>query len=194
MGILFLVGARASGKTTIGKALARSLGLPFADTDQHLLQGAGLTVEQIVAAEGWPGFRKRESLALREVADAHPAGCVVSTGGGMVLAGENRQLMQQRGMVVFLDAPAQTLAERLSRNPINNQRPSLTGKGLIEEIGQILDERRRLYEEAAHHSVDASRPMAAVCREIVELWKSRNHSNQNPSGRNPPNRNPSGHA
>ena len=84
MSILFLVGARASGKTTIGKALARSLGLPFADTDQHLLHRAGLTVEQIVAAEGWPGFRSRESQALQEVADAHPAGCVVSTGGGMV--------------------------------------------------------------------------------------------------------------
>ena len=171
MSILFLVGARASGKTTIGKALARSLGLPFADTDQHLLHRAGLTVEQIVAAEGWPGFRSRESLALQEVSDAHPAGCVVSTGGGMVLAEENRLLMRQRGMVIFLDAPAQTLAERLSRNPVNCQRPSLTGKGLIEEIGQILDERRHLYEQAAHHIVDASQPLPVICRHIEQLWQ-----------------------
>lgn len=173
MSILFLVGARASGKTTIGKALARSLGLPFADTDQHMLQRANLTVEQIVAAEGWPGFRTRESLALQEVAGAHPAGCVVSTGGGMVLAEENRLLMRQRGMVVFLDAPVQTLAERLSRNPANSQRPSLTGKGLIEEISQVLDERRHLYELAAHHIVDASRPMPVVCRHIEQLWQQR---------------------
>ena len=173
MSILFLVGARASGKTTIGKALARSLDLPFADTDQHLLHRAGLTVEQIVAAEGWPGFRIRESQALQEVADAHPAGCIVSTGGGMVLAEANRLLMRQRGMVIFLDAPVQILAERLSRNPVNSQRPSLTGKGLIEEIGQVLGERRHLYEQAAHHIVDASRPMAVVCQHIAQLWHDR---------------------
>ena len=171
MSILFLVGARASGKTTIGKALAKSLGLPFVDTDQHMLRRAGLTVEQIVASEGWPGFRTRESNALREVVADHAQGCVVATGRGMVLAEENRTLMRQCGMVVFLDAPVQTLAERLSRNPVASQRPSLTGKGLIEEIGQVLEERRHLYEQAAHHIVDASRSMPAVCRKIEHLWR-----------------------
>lgn len=171
MSILFLVGARASGKTTIGKALAKSLALPFVDTDQHMLQRANLTVEQIVATEGWPGFRSRESNALKEVVADHAQGGVVSTGGGMVLAEENRTLMRQCGMVIFLDAPVHTLAERLSRNPVASQRPSLTDKGLIEEIGQVLEERRHLYEQAAHHIVDASRPMSAVCREIEQLWR-----------------------
>jgi len=171
MGILFLVGARASGKTTIGKALAKKLALPFADTDQHLLDSAGRTVDQIVEAEGWPGFRQRESLALIEVADAHTKGGVVATGGGMVLAEENRTLMRQRGMVIFLDAPVQVLAERLGRNPLNSQRPSLTGKGLVEEISDVLAQRRPLYEAAAHHRVDASQPLSAICRHIAELWK-----------------------
>ena len=170
MGILFLVGARASGKTTIGKAMAKKLALPFADTDQHLLASAGRTVDQIVEAEGWAGFRQRESLALREVADAHTGGCVVSSGGGMVLAEANRTLMRQRGMVIFLDAPVRVLAERLSHNPLGSQRPSLTGKGLVEEIGEVLAERRPLYEAAAHHIVDASRPLQSICRHIAELW------------------------
>lgn len=170
MGILFLVGARASGKTTIGKALAKKLALPFADTDQHLLDSAGRTVDQIVEAEGWPGFRQRESHALMEVANAHANGCVVATGGGMVLAEANRELMRQCGMVVFLDAPVQVLAERLGRNPLNNQRPSLTGKGLVEEISDVLSQRRPLYEAAAHHTVDASQPLSAICRHIAELW------------------------
>ena len=173
MGILYLVGARASGKTTIGKTLANKLGLPFADTDQHLLESAGRTVDQIVEAEGWPGFRQRESAALREVTDAHKGGCVVSTGGGMVLAEANRTLMRQRGMVVFLDAPVEVLAERLGRNPLNSQRPSLTGKGLVDEIGDVLNERRPLYEAAAHHIVDASRPLSSICRHIADLWKTR---------------------
>ena len=62
-------------------------------------------------------------------------------------------------MVVFLDAPVQVLAERLGRNPLNSQRPSLTGQGLVEEISQVLAERRALYEAAAHH--DAYRPRTA---------------------------------
>ena len=171
MGILYLVGARASGKTTVGKALAKKLGMPFADTDQHLLESAGCSVDQIVETEGWPGFRLRESTALREVSDAHPRGCVVSTGGGMILAEANRSLMRQRGMVVFLDATVEVLAERLGRNPLNSQRPSLTGKGLVEEISDVLNERRPLYEASAHHVVDASRPLSAICRHIADLWK-----------------------
>ena len=171
MGILYLVGARAPGKTTVGKTLAKKLGLPFADTDQLLLESAGRTVDQIVEAEGWPGFRQRESAALREVTDAHKSGCVVSTGGGMVLAETNRTLMRQRGMVVFLDAPEEVLAERLGRTPLNSQRPSLTGKGLVEEISDVLNERRPLYEAAAHHIVDASRPLQSICRHIADLWK-----------------------
>lgn len=175
MDIIFLVGARACGKTTVGKALAKKLKLPFADTDQHLLDSAGQSVDQIVEAEGWPGFRQRESTALREVTDAHAHGCVVSTGGGMVLAEANRTLMRQNGMVVFLDAPVEVLAERLSRNPLNSQRPSLTGKGLVDEIGDVLNERRPLYEAAAHHIVDASRPLSSICRHIADLWKTRAH-------------------
>ena len=173
MDIIFLVGARACGKTTVGKALAKKLKLPFADTDQHLLDSAGRSVDQIVEAEGWPGFRQRESTALREVTDAHAHGCVVSTGGGMVLAEANRTFMRQHGVVFFLDAPVQVLAERLGRNPLNSQRPSLTGKGLVEEISEVLNERRPLYEAAAHHVVDASRPLPSICRHIAGLWNAR---------------------
>ena len=175
MDVIFLVGARACGKTTVGKALAKKLMLPFADTDQHLLDNAGRSVDQIVEAEGWAGFRQRESAALREVTNARTHGGVISTGGGMVLAEANRVFMRQYGMVVFLDAPVEVLAERLGRNPLSSQRPSLTGKGLMEEIGDVLKERRPLYEAAAHHIVDATRPLPSICRHIADLWKTRAH-------------------
>lgn len=175
MDVIFLVGARACGKTTVGKALAKKLKLPFADTDQHLLDNAGRSVDQIVEAEGWAGFRQRESAALREVTNARTHGGVISTGGGMVLAEANRVFMRQYGMVVFLDAPVEVLAERLGRNPLSSQRPSLTGKGLVEEIGDVLKERRPLYEAAAHHIVDATRPLPSICRHIADLWKTRAH-------------------
>ena len=175
MDVIFLVGARACGKTTVGKALAKKLKLPFADTDQHLLDNAGRSVDQIVEAEGWAGFRQRESAALREVTNARTHGGVISTGGGMVLAEANRVFMRQYGMVVFLDAPVEVLAERLGRNPLSSQRPSLTGKGQVEEIGDVLKERRPLYEAAAHHIVDATRPLPSICRHIADLWKARAH-------------------
>ena len=175
MDVIFLVGARACGKTTVGKALAKKLKLPFADTDQHLLDNAGRSVDQIVEAEGWAGFRQRESAALREVTNARTHGGVISTGGGMVLAETNRVFMRQYGMVVFLDAPVEVLAERLGRNPLSSQRPSLTGKGQVEEIGDVLKERRPLYEAAAHHIVDATRPLPSICRHIADLWKTRAH-------------------
>ena len=93
----------------------------------------------------------------------------------MVLAEANRVFMRQYGMVVFLDAPVEVLAERLGRNPLSSQRPSLTGKGLVEEIGDVLKERRPLYEAAAHHIVDATRPLPSICRHIADLWKTRAH-------------------
>ena len=70
MAAIFLVGARAAGKTTVGLELARLLDCPFTDTDQHLRQSLGRSVAEVVAAEGWPGFRARESAALREVTGA----------------------------------------------------------------------------------------------------------------------------
>ena len=86
MPLIFLVGPRACGKTTVGRTLARRLGLPFVDTDHFLHHQTGRTVAQIVAAEGWPGFRRLESEALRATAGLHQtSGAVIATGGGMVL-------------------------------------------------------------------------------------------------------------
>ena len=78
---IYLVGARAAGKTTFGGALARQLGCNYVDTDIHLRETTGETVADIVAREGWDGFRKRESAVLRAVT---APGTVIATGGGIV--------------------------------------------------------------------------------------------------------------
>lgn len=169
MSILFLVGARASGKTTLGKRLSQCLDLPFADTDHYLLRADGRTVADIVAAEGWPGFRAKERAALLHVTRTFSGGGVVSTGGGIVLDAANRNLMRERGTVFYLSAPIELLAERLRRNPLTAQRPSLTGSGLIEELRLVLEERQPFYRSAAHHILDARRPLEELCREIKGL-------------------------
>lgn len=170
MTMIFLVGARAAGKTTIGRMLAKKLDLPFVDMDQHLLHIDGRTVDEIVAQEGWPGFRARESDNLRQVTQAFAGGCVVGTGGGIVLAEQNRRFMREHGMVVYLEAPVDVLTQRLIRNPLNSQRPSLTGRGLLEEMAQVLDERQPLYHDAAHHIVDSTHTQAEICRRIQDFW------------------------
>ncbi|HGP3602280.1 TPA: shikimate kinase, partial [Yersinia enterocolitica] len=91
---IFMVGARGAGKTTIGKALAQALGYRFIDTDLFMQQTLQSSVAEIVAREGWDGFRLRESMALQTVTAPKT---VVATGGGAVLSHDNRTFMRQHG-------------------------------------------------------------------------------------------------
>lgn len=150
---IFLVGARGCGKTTVGIALAQALGRGFVDTDNYLLTSTNMSVADIVAQEGWDGFRARETQALKSVTSPE---VVVATGGGMVLAECNRQFMCEQGVVIYLRAPAQILADRLEAFPQEGQRPTLTGKPITDEIVEVLAAREALYRQAAHYVVDAS--------------------------------------
>ena len=161
---IYLVGARAAGKTTFGGALARQLGCNYVDTDIHLRE----TVADIVAREGWDGFRKRESAVLRAV----PApGTVIATGGGMVLAEENRRFMRENGIVLYLSAPAEVLASRLQANPNAAQRPTLTGKSIAEEVAEVLAAREPLYRETATHILNAAATPKELLAEALAILK-----------------------
>lgn len=173
MSLIFLVGPRACGKTTIGRQLAALRRVPFLDTDALLQEMAQRSIADIVANEGWPAFRLRESAALEEAARRcgypdTPQG-VIATGGGMVLAETNRQFLRKAGEVVFLQAPVAVLANRLSRNALPEQRPSLTGGDMIQEISTVLAERLPLYKAVSHHWVDASLPAPVLCALLQRL-------------------------
>lgn len=162
---IYLIGARASGKTTVGRRLAEALGLAFIDTDEYMHEKYGQTVSESVERLGWEGFRQREGEALREVSGS---GKVIATGGGMVLAECNRTHMRGTGRVFYLCAPADVLAERLLRNPAEAQRPSLTGGSIIEEMEEVLAQREPLYRDACHHAVDAAGDVDAVVKQLLE--------------------------
>ncbi|MCC8190027.1 MAG: shikimate kinase AroL [Planctomycetes bacterium] len=164
--IIYIIGARASGKSTLGPRLARHLGRDFVDTDRHMLETGGQTVEEVVAAEGWEGFRRREAEALRQV--SRP-GRVVATGGGIILSPDNRRFMRERGTVIYLAAPAAVLAARLAANPGAAGRPSLTGLSIAEEMAAILEQRSPLYHETAHHVVDAARDREEVLQTLRQV-------------------------
>ena len=109
-GNIFLVGMMGAGKTTLGKALAQRLRREFVDTDRVLVERTGVPVATIFEIEGEEGFRRREALALAELAQR--SDCVIATGGGIVLAPENRQAMRASGTVVYLRARLESLWER----------------------------------------------------------------------------------
>jgi len=164
---IFLTGSRGSGKTSVGKELAKRLGWQFVDTDELLCKMQGRAVAEIVETEGWDAFRNYESEALEEAAKLEP--CVIATGGGMVLREKNRIHMRSNGVVVFLDVPVAELARRLGNDPLESQRPSLTGKSLADEIQEVLDARISLYEGTAHVQVDGAQPVNKIIDNILEL-------------------------
>ena len=101
MSLIYLVGPRACGKTTLGKALSEVLDVPYCDTDHHLCERLGMDVATMVERWGWEGFRSRESESLRLASEELAGRGVVATGGGMVLAEANRRYMREHGRVFF---------------------------------------------------------------------------------------------
>lgn len=148
---VFLIGARASGKTTLGRELARELNEGFTDTDAIVVERIGMAVEKYVEQNGWAAFRRAESQALRDAADQPPH--IVACGGGIVLSRTNRDILQQ-GVVVYLRVPEEELIRRLENDPKSGQRPSLTGRGLVEEVREVLGEREPLYCSCASLTVE----------------------------------------
>ncbi len=161
---IFMVGARGAGKTTVGSALAQALGYQFVDTDLFMQQTTHMSVAEMVAQEGWSGFRRRETVALQAVTQPST---IVATGGGAILAEENRRFMRQHGTVIYLRASASILAQRLEEYPEEGQRPTLTGRPIAEEIREVLAAREALYQEAAHHVMDGSANPQRVIAQIL---------------------------
>ncbi len=164
---VFLVGLRASGKSSLGEALARRLGRPFVDTDRLVAEGAGKSIEAIVAEGGWEAFRRLETEALREVC-ARDGAQVVATGGGIVLAGENRALLRGGGPVFYLQATTLLLVDRLTRDMDPASRPPLTELPLTEEMSALREERDPLYMEVANFILHAERPLAELVAEAAD--------------------------
>ncbi|CAI2511724.1 shikimate kinase AroL [Serratia marcescens] len=163
---LFMIGARGAGKTTVGSALALALGYQFVDTDLFMQQAVQMSVAEMVEREDWLGFRRRETIALQTVTKPST---VVATGGGAILAEENRQFMRQHGTVIYLRAPASVLAQRLEEYPEDAQRPTLTGRPIAEEMLEVLAAREALYQDAAHYVMDGAADPQRVVEQILAV-------------------------
>ncbi len=166
-----LIGARGSGKTTVGALLAKLLGVTHVDSDEMVMAAAGKSIKEIFETEGEAGFRRRESAAIRNAIAMTPA--VISLGGGAVLDPRNVEAIRGVARVVWLTAPADVLARRMSQDPQScAHRPPLTSADPPTDIAELIRVREPLYRTAADFIVDTSQLDAAeMARRIVEWIK-----------------------
>ena len=168
---LFLIGYRCSGKTTIGKSIAMTIDWPFVDSDLLVIKESGKSIKDIIDTEGWDAFRHMERSALKQICTDDRQ--VVATGGGVVLDEANIQAMKTSGMVVWLDATAETIQKRMlqDRNT-GNFRPALTDKGRIEEIEGMLLKRNPYYDSASDFYIGTDDvPVSEITKRIIKkLW------------------------
>lgn len=141
---VYLIGPMGSGKTTIGHRLAKRLGLEFLDNDHELEEHTGASVGLIFDLEGEEGFRKRETAMLRTLTARK--NILLATGGGTVLAPENRELLKSSGTVVYMRTSVRQQINRLSRD---KSRPLLQSGDREEKLARLAEERNPLYEEIA---------------------------------------------
>lgn len=166
---IYLIGYRCTGKSLVGRALAEALGLPFIDADDELVQTHGMTIQHIVRAQGWDGFREKEKRVLDRISQLH--GHIVATGGGVILSPDNILTMRQSGTVVWLRATPATIRQRLTTDSRTQQlRPSLTSKGVDAEVEEVLKHREPLYTRAAHVTLDTDTcSVETVCLQILAM-------------------------
>lgn len=143
---IILIGMAGSGKTAVGKALARLLRRPLIETDAQVEQTAAMDIAEIFAGSGEKRFRALEGKALADaLSDGGP---VISTGGGAILSADNRRRIRAGGWAVYLQATAELLQKRLANEA--GKRPLLKGDDWAQKIVTLLQQREPLYQQTAH--------------------------------------------
>ena len=133
-----------AGKSTVGKQLAKALGRDFYDTDKEIERRTGVSISWIFEMEGESGFRQREQKVLDELSQLK--NIVLATGGGIVLAEENRRMLRSRGYVVYLSTSIEQLLRRTNKD---KNRPLLQTDNPKETVKKLMAERAPLYQDVA---------------------------------------------
>ena len=162
---IFLVGLMGSGKTTIGRQIAKRLGRPFLDSDHEIEARTGVRVSTIFEIEGEAGFRRREAQVIAELT-RQGTPIVLATGGGVVLEAENRRLLRENGWVVYLNVPPKLLWERTRHD---RNRPLLQVENPLARLEDLYVARDPLYRESAHFVAEGgSLPPSALCQFLLK--------------------------
>ena len=162
--MISLVGLPGSGKSTVGRQLARRLSLPFFDSDHVIEQRLGCSIREFFEREGEERFRDVEESVLDTLTQGEP--CVLSTGGGSVLRQANREHLHGRGRVVYLRSTPEEVFRRLRHD---RNRPLLQVADPLQRLRDLYEVRDPLYRQAAHYVVETGRPSVATLVNMIVM-------------------------
>lgn len=145
---IMLTGYRGTGKTAVGRLLCRRLKMRLIDTDSSIEKSAGMKIPEIVEKFGWKGFRELESREIKSAMRKNNS--VISVGGGGLT--ENRIKIRKKSLVILLTASPGAIKSRIKKSG----RPSITGKGSLREIGEVIKKREKKYLGMADAVVDTT--------------------------------------
>jgi shikimate kinase len=153
--LISLVGMPGSGKSTVGRHVARHLGLPFVDSDHEIEQRIGCSIRAYFESHGEPAFRDVEAQVIDDLTRGGQGG-VMATGGGAVLRDANREALHTRTTVFYLRSTPEDLARRLRHD---THRPLLQGSSdPLKRLRTLYQERDPLYRRCAHYVIETGRP------------------------------------
>ena len=167
MNNLILVGFMGTGKSAVGKLLAKKLRRPFVDLDERIEKEAGRSIPEIFASEGEDGFREREMKAVLEI--SRLSGCVIATGGGVMLKEQNVEALKKSGLLVCLRARPDVILQRTLSEV--SSRPLLAGENPKKRIEELLKVREPFYARADVSVETSDRPLEAVAAEIAARFE-----------------------
>lgn len=156
------MGLPGSGKTTIGRQLARRLGVPFVDSDHVIEHRLGCSIREFFAREGEESFRDVEQQVLDDLTQTHPG--VIATGGGSVLREVNRRHLHERGQVVYLRSTPEDVFRRVRHD---TARPLLQVDDPLTRLRGLYEMRDPLYRETAHFVIETGRPSVSTLVNMI---------------------------
>lgn len=175
---IILIGYRCAGKTSVGREIAKRVGIPFFDTDELIQSTTGKTIREIVDEEGWDAFRREEQKVIKNLPSR--ADAVIAAGGGAIMDTENRNTLKRNGFCIWLTVDVKTIVERMMNDQASNeQRPPLSSDESGGETAEILAVREPVYQALADCTVDTSGKEIdvvtdEVCSELVRRNMYRN--------------------
>lgn len=161
---IVLIGLMGAGKTTVGTALSKELGLNFFDADNVLEKEAGRTIPQIFEAEGEPYFRDLERKTIRDLV-RRPQRVVISVGGGAFMDSATRRLIQDKAISIYLDASSEELKRRVGSG---EGRPLLDGVDIGHKLRILKEERDPIYRGADYIIVTKSESVDETVRRVIK--------------------------
>jgi len=160
---IVLVGMMGAGKSTVGTRLAKKLQVSFYDTDNLVQEIAGCSIDDIFKYAGEDFFREKERQVIEELLNLN--NCIISTGGGTFIDEENRQLIKDKSVSIWLKADYSTILERVSRR---NTRPTLKEGNKADLVDQLIKERYPIYEEASISVNSGDGPHMLIVDDIIQ--------------------------